>query len=313
MSITEIKKSTLKILNGRWESPVLLTLVYMAIMFGVGLVYWLLSFIPLINIAAYAGVIAISTPIAFGLTACFMQIKRGKDTECIDSFKIGFSNFKRAWFVYGNILKKMLIYIILYFALIIVFIIGTMGSAVAAAIFNYDEIFLISSCIFSLVFYALIIAWMVFAIMKGLYYSLSNYIAIDNPEMTAKEAVEKSEVLMEGHRGEFFLLSLSFIGWWILSLFTLGIGLIWLIPYVQVSLVIYYESLINKKDSYSEKEIQYTKVEQIEEKTSSEEVQEENPESSASEDNSKSEEITEVNEAEVEKDNLLDDNGDIIK
>lgn len=317
MNITEIKKSALKNLEGRWESPVLLTLVYMAIMLGIGLMYWLLSFIPLVNIAAYAGVIAISTPITFGLTACFMQIKRKQDTECIDPFKIGFSSFKRAWFVYGNILKKMWVYIVIYVALVILFVIGTMGSAIATAILGYDEIFLVSSCIFSIVFYALIITWMVFAIMKGLYYSLSNYIAIDNTEITAKEAVEKSESLMQGNRGEFFLLVLSFIGWEILSLFTLGIGFLWLVPYMEISLVIYYENLVGKKESSIEEKIKLTKVREIEEKTSSEEkLKDASPVPSADDDNIKSDEtaedLPEVNENEVEKNSLLDDNGNTI-
>ena len=52
-----------------------------------------------------------------------------------------------------------------------------------------------------------------YAVIIGLKYALSVYIAYDNLDMSAKEVVEKSEELMSGHRGDLFVLLLSFIGW----------------------------------------------------------------------------------------------------
>ena len=54
---------------------------------------------------------------------------------------------------------------------------------------------------------------------------------------------------MSGHRGDLFLLELSFIGWAILAVFTLGIGCLWLLPYMQVAKVCFYEEIIGKKES----------------------------------------------------------------
>ena len=51
---------------------------------------------------------------------------------------------------------------------------------------------------------------------------------------------------MTNKRSSYFTLNLSFIGWAILAAFTLGIGYIWLLPYIQIANVFFYESLINK-------------------------------------------------------------------
>ena len=49
--------------------------------------------------------------------------------------------------------------------------------------------------------------------------------------------------MMKGHKFDLFYLYLSFIGWFILSILTCGVGFIWLIPYVQMSVAAFYEDL----------------------------------------------------------------------
>ena len=49
--------------------------------------------------------------------------------------------------------------------------------------------------------------------------------------------------MMYGYKWNYFLLALIFIGWGILSIFTLGIGLLWLIPYIQVTMAKFYDEL----------------------------------------------------------------------
>ena len=48
---------------------------------------------------------------------------------------------------------------------------------------------------------------------------------------------------MKGHKWEYFVLGLSFLGWMILGVFTLGILYFWLIPYMQVTCANFYESI----------------------------------------------------------------------
>ena len=56
-------------------------------------------------------------------------------------------------------------------------------------------------------------------------------------------AIEKSMAMMEGNKMKLFMLDLSFIGWAILCIFTLGIGLLFLQPYVAISRAAFYEDL----------------------------------------------------------------------
>jgi uncharacterized membrane protein len=69
------------------------------------------------------------------------------------------------------------------------------------------------------------------------------YLLIDNPELTTTQVLKKSREMMKGHKMELFLLDLSFIGWTLLSIITLGVGLLFLNPYMQTASALFYEDL----------------------------------------------------------------------
>lgn len=78
-------------------------------------------------------------------------------------------------------------------------------------------------------------------IMKAFSYALTPYILLDDPELTARQAITRSCEIMQGRRWKLFCLYLSFIGWGILSLLTFGIGFLWLVPYMNASIAAFYE------------------------------------------------------------------------
>lgn len=84
-------------------------------------------------------------------------------------------------------------------------------------------------------------------IIKGYAYAMSDYIIDDlnrqGRSIQPTEAITKSRQLMDGHKLDLFIFDLSFIGWYILSLFTLGIGLLWLVPYYRAAHASYYRNL----------------------------------------------------------------------
>lgn len=80
-------------------------------------------------------------------------------------------------------------------------------------------------------------------IIAALRYSMSIYILADNPSINVMDAIKQSKEMMNGHKWKLFCLSLSFIGWGILSMFTLFIGFLWLIPYIETSVANFYEDL----------------------------------------------------------------------
>ena len=88
---------------------------------------------------------------------------------------------------------------------------------------------------------------MIFFIVPGVIalfkYSMTNYIIAENPGIGAREALEKSKKIMKGNKLRFFLLGLSFIGWEILVVLTLGIAGIWVSPYMQASYAEFYREI----------------------------------------------------------------------
>ena len=78
-------------------------------------------------------------------------------------------------------------------------------------------------------------------IMKSISYSQTFFVLKDNPELKNNAAIERSMAMMEGHKMEYFCLMLSFIGWMLLGILTLGIGLLWVTPYMTTAMAHFYE------------------------------------------------------------------------
>lgn len=83
-------------------------------------------------------------------------------------------------------------------------------------------------------------------IIMSLAYAMVTFLVIDS-DVSGSDALKESRNMMKGHKGNYFVFMLSFIGWILLTPFTLGILLIWLVPYMTVSQVLYYERLKAQK------------------------------------------------------------------
>ena len=84
-------------------------------------------------------------------------------------------------------------------------------------------------------------------LIKSYSYAMTPYIVNDlvasGQEVHATTAITLSRQLMDGHKWELFVLNLSFIGWYLLSVLTFGIGYIWLVPYEQTTKANFYRRL----------------------------------------------------------------------
>lgn len=89
--------------------------------------------------------------------------------------------------------------------------------------------------------------WSILFVVPGIImayaYSMAIYVANDNPELSAMDAIRKSRELMDGHKWDLFVLDLSFIGWILLCLLTCGIGFFFLAPYIEMAHVEFYREL----------------------------------------------------------------------
>jgi uncharacterized membrane protein len=89
-------------------------------------------------------------------------------------------------------------------------------------------------------------------IIKVYAYAMAPFIMEENPNMTAGEAITASRELMDGHKFDLFCLVLSFIGWDLLNLLTLGIGSLWLIPYKNAAHAAFYRAIAGRPEIIAE-------------------------------------------------------------
>lgn len=86
-------------------------------------------------------------------------------------------------------------------------------------------------------------------IIKGISYSMAPYILIENEYyMSPSDALKESQRIMEGHKMEFLILLLSFIGWYLLGFLTCGIVMFYVDPYINMSIVNFYNQIKDESE-----------------------------------------------------------------
>lgn len=90
--------------------------------------------------------------------------------------------------------------------------------------------------------------WSILLIVPGIImyyaYSMTPYLLADEDcDKEYLECIRLSKDMMQGHKKEFFILQLSFIGWHIICILTLGILYIWKGPYIETTYALYYEEI----------------------------------------------------------------------
>ncbi len=244
MIMTEIRKKAREALQGKWGKGVGITSAYLALFFIMGVIIGMFKEGSII--AKILGIIEliVEIPLTLGFVYSFIKLKRNEEVEAFDFIKLGFENFGRAWKLQLRIVLKMILPIICLVVSISLF--GTIILALVNGNGMTTPLFITAIIVYIIgIFYSVVI---------GLLYTLTFMVAYDNPEMSSLEVVNRSAQLMYGHRGDYFVLSLSFIGWAVLCVFSFGIGLLWLAPYMQTSYTCFYEEVLKLKEPKKEEE-----------------------------------------------------------
>lgn len=239
MTSSELRKNAREALNGKWGKAALITLVYTLITFVISFVLNLIPFMG--NIVSFV----ISVPLSYGILVSFMKLKRNEEITYTDFLSIGFSSFGKVWGVFGNMILKLIIPIVL--VVVFIMLLAFSGISAGASVAFKSASALTGFSVLAIIGLIGYIVSLIYLIVKSYYYSLSYYILYDNQDKTGKEIVEQSEELMKGNRWKFFWLGLTFIGWAILASFTFGIGMLWLMPYIMVTFVCFYDGLAGAK------------------------------------------------------------------
>ena len=140
--------------------------------------------------------------------------------------------------------KYLGLYLTVFVILIIMFLLASIAFKSLAVVITYQtEINYFISVI--LIAFGLLLESLILLASLYLMISFSQVLFIlnDEPKLSVSKILSKSFDMMEDYVIDYFLLILSFIGWFILGIFTLGILYIWLIPYVTVTCAIFYEKI----------------------------------------------------------------------
>ena len=81
-------------------------------------------------------------------------------------------------------------------------------------------------------------------------YAMVPYILEERPDFTVHEAFKASKQIMKKHKWELFCLRFSFIGWYIIGILTLGIGLIFINPYRYAAEAAFYNEISGRAEVY---------------------------------------------------------------
>ena len=85
------------------------------------------------------------------------------------------------------------------------------------------------------------------AIILSYAYGMVPYLLHDYPELSPREAMKISREMMRGQKWNLFVLDFTFIGWILLSILTLGLGVLFVQPYMLTARAAFYEDLKAKK------------------------------------------------------------------
>ena len=100
-------------------------------------------------------------------------------------------------------------------------------------------------------------------IIKAISYSMSIYVLAENKGMSALEAIRKSKEMMHGHKMDYFVLGLSFIGWLLLVSITFGIAAIWVTPYMSTTIANFYKKIKGESEPIVVETVDSEPVEEV--------------------------------------------------
>jgi len=88
--------------------------------------------------------------------------------------------------------------------------------------------------------------WSLLFIIPGIIatirYSMTTYIYLDK-NLETTECLQESKKLIYGYKKDYFIFKLSFLGWIVISCLTAGLLLIYVVPYIVISQIVYYDEL----------------------------------------------------------------------
>ncbi|MCY6355522.1 DUF975 family protein [Clostridium sp. ZS2-4] len=180
--------------------------------------------------------------VTYGIYRFFLNLIR-KNNPQIENVFSGFKHFVKNFLLQLIIMIFTFLWgIVVYIPAVILITIISISSSSGASISLLEVLGVILAVI-------ILIGCAVIIYIITARYSMAFFILNDNQNLSAMECIEASKTMMEGHKKRYFLMNLSFIGWDILSIFTLGIAYLGVIPYKYATRASFYVDLIGEEKS----------------------------------------------------------------
>lgn len=249
MKSYQVREKAKVYLTGGWKTFSVMTILYLVLLILFTLIP---TFLRLPYIVSILIQLFVSLFFIYGLTSCFWQYAKGSDVRSYDFIIITFKNIKRVFLVIFHIALRLLIPFIGLVASNLLLLGSINGNSIYISAGFGSSPVLITIIILSAI---LTLVSFYFLLSKGLYYVIANQIAIEFPEQSEITCVNQSKDLMKikGNRSRFIFLIMSFIGWLIVGIFTLGVAFIWIYPYLQMSFIAFYEMIKNPEEKIKKK------------------------------------------------------------
>ena len=196
------------------------------------------------GIGLVSGVITmiIVAPLTFGLDLYMLRISKGeyKFSNLFEMFKN-----KMRWksiviqliWVIGAIISLIPIIIITY-----VLISDTSSNSdLAGSITSHMGI--MQQLIMIIVTLGILVALCIPFIMYSYSYTQIIYIAAIDSNMPIKDVFILSKIFMRGQKWRMFRLQITYIWWCLLSILTVGVGFIWVVPYFKEGMAVFYNEI----------------------------------------------------------------------
>ena len=205
-------------LSGKWGTAIAGFLVYFLTIIIISIIPKIGNFITLI----------VGGPFAFGVAAFFLRLARDQESD----INLIFSGFRNKFSQSLSAYLMVLVYVFPWTLLCV--LPGTISYVLHVEYWGY------------IAFAG--IPFIIPAIIVSLNYSQVYYILSDNDTLPTMDLLRKSKAMMFGHRLKYIGIGLLFGLFIILSAATLFIGLIWLLPWMQLTLAFFYEDIREKEE-----------------------------------------------------------------
>jgi uncharacterized membrane protein len=221
-------------LTGKWGITIGGMLLYMAISMGISIAS---SLIPIIGNFIQ---LFLYPPLIVGIMLFFLTITRGK--KC--SIEQLFSGFKCFWPAVGAYVMSTLFVLLWMLPGLLIMLVGLFFMPETGISQYLPELpfEITSNTAMTICIAGGVITWLS-AVIVSLRYSQIYLVLADNPEAGVFGSISSSIELMKGKKWKYIFLGLRFFGWALLAMFTLGIGFIWLYPYMMTAYAGFYEDL----------------------------------------------------------------------